>query len=120
MSKREAQEHGSKEERGLLSGVLRRLGVGKDSSRRRAQGPPRTGSGTGCPVCAGKVALPGKNDLASRYPQLAAQWHPSKNGPLEPESVLPGSHRYVWWVCGQGHEWRAQIKSRVSGCGCPV
>ena len=80
----------------------------------------RTGSGTGCPVCAGKVALPGKNDLASRYPQLAAQWHPSKNGPLEPESVLPGSHRYVWWVCGQGHEWRAQIKSRVSGCGCPV
>lgn len=80
----------------------------------------RTGSGTGCPVCAGKTARAGENDLATRCPDLAKQWHPSRNAPLTPEQVLPGSHKMVWWVCEKGHEWRAQIKSRVSGCGCPV
>lgn len=80
----------------------------------------RTGSESGCPVCAGKLPLAGETDLASRYPNLAKEWHPSRNGGLTPEMVLPGSHRIVWWVCSEGHEWRAQIKSRVSGCGCPV
>lgn len=80
----------------------------------------RTGSGTGCPVCAGKVALAEENDLLTLYPDLARQWHPDLNGTLTPEQVLPGSHKVVWWVCEKGHQWRAQIKSRVSGCGCPV
>ena len=80
----------------------------------------RTGSGTGCPVCAGKVAQAGENDLATCFPELARQWHPTRNGNLTPEQVVPGSHRMVWWVCKKGHEWRAQIKSRVAGCGCPV
>ena len=80
----------------------------------------RTGSGTGCPVCAGKVPVAGQSDLATCCPELARQWHPTKNGALTPDQVLPGSHRQVWWMCGQGHEWRAQIKSRVAGCGCPV
>ena len=80
----------------------------------------RTGSGTGCPVCDGKVAQAGENDLATRCPDLARQWHPTRNGDLIPEQVLPGSHRMVWWVCEKGHVWRAQIKSRVAGCGCPV
>lgn len=80
----------------------------------------RTGSGTGCPVCAGKVPLAGETDLATRCPNLARQWHPTRNGALSPKQVLPGSHRIVWWICEKGHEWRASIKSRVSGCGCPV
>lgn len=80
----------------------------------------RTGSGTGCPVCAGKVPLAGETDLATRYPDLARQWHPVKNRALTPAQVLPGSHRMVWWICEKGHEWRAQVKSRVSGCGCPM
>lgn len=33
----------------------------------------RTGSGTGCPVCAGKVAQAGENDLATLFPELARQ-----------------------------------------------
>lgn len=80
----------------------------------------RTGSGVGCPACAGKVVQVGKNDLATLYPDLARQWHPTKNGNLIPKQVVPGSHRVVWWICEKGHEWRAQIKSRVSGCGYPV
>ena len=80
----------------------------------------RTGGGAGCPVCAGKASLTGENDLAARCPGLARQWHPTLNGALTPEQVLPGSHRLAWWICERGHVWRAQVKSRVSGCGCPV
>lgn len=80
----------------------------------------RTSGGSRCPYCAGKRAYPGENDLASQYPDIAAQWHPSKNGRATPDSVTTGSHREVWWLCEKGHEWRAAIASRVSGMGCPV
>lgn len=80
----------------------------------------RTGSSTGCPYCSGRRTISGENDLATCYPDLASEWHPTKNGSLTPEQVLPGSHRMAWWRCSQGHEWRAQIKSRVNGAGCPV
>ena len=76
--------------------------------------------GVGCPFCAGKRPIPGENDLAAKYPELAAQWHPSKNGSLSPDNVTPGSSRNVWWQCAVcGHEWQARIWSRVAGRGCP-
>ena len=80
----------------------------------------RSGSGASCPYCNGRRAIPGETDLATRYPDIASQWHPTKNGDLAPSDVLPGSHRLIWWQCEHGHVWRAQIKSRVSGSGCPV
>ena len=86
----------------------------------RAAVHTRTGSGTGCPVCAGKVPQAGENDLATLFPELARQWHPTRNGNLAPTQVLPGSHQMAWWICESGHEWRAKVKSRVAGCGCPV
>ena len=78
----------------------------------------RTG-GSGCPYCAGKKVGQG-SDLASLYPELAAQWDVQKNAPRKPSEFSAGSHCLVWWVCEKGHSWRSQIKSRVSGCGCPV
>ncbi len=80
----------------------------------------RTGSGTGCPYCSGRFPIPGENDLATKYPLLAQEWNTEKNGDLTPDQVLPGSHRIVWWRCAHGHQWRAQIKSRVNGAGCPI
>lgn len=80
----------------------------------------RSTGGSRCPYCAGKRPWPGENDLASRYPELAAQWHPEKNGDLTPADVTVGSHRSVWWRCERGHEWRAIVKTRTAGCGCPV
>lgn len=80
----------------------------------------RTGSGTGCPVCAGKVVIPGENDLASYFPDIAAQWHPTRNGALSPENVSPSSNRKVWWRCEQGHEYAAAVSARtMNGSGCP-
>lgn len=86
----------------------------------QAQVTTRTNNHSGCPYCAGVRPYPGETDLAACYPEVAAQWHPTKNGALTPDQVLPGSHRMVWWICPEGHEWKAVIKSRVSGCGCPV
>lgn len=80
----------------------------------------RTGSGSGCPYCAGKKLLPNARTLATEYPQLVKEWHPSKNFTLSPGDVPPATHRKVWWVCDKGHEWQAQINSRTRGTGCPV
>jgi len=80
----------------------------------------RTGANSGCPYCAGKRIAPGSPTLALEYPELAKQWHPTKNRDLTPNQVPPGTHRKAWWLCERGHEWQAEIKSRTSGNGCPI
>ena len=76
--------------------------------------------GIGCPSCAGRTILPGVNDLTSQYPELAAQWHPTRNGSLKPHMVKPGNNRKVWWLCPIcDHEWEAVISNRAHGTGCP-
>ena len=80
----------------------------------------RTTLGTGCPVCTGRQALAGENDLATLYPDIAAQWDEEKNGVLHPNNVTAGSNRRVWWKCEKGHSYRAMIAQRVQrGDGCP-
>lgn len=63
----------------------------------------------------------GFNDLATLYPELAAEWHPTKNGALTPEQVLAGSEKRVWWQCGRGHAWQTSVSTRTrANCRCPV
>lgn len=76
-------------------------------------------AGSGCPFCSGKRAFPGETDLATLNPELAAQWHPAKNGDLMPQDVKPMSSRRVWWLCPEGHEWDATVATRSQGGGCP-
>lgn len=76
--------------------------------------------GNACPICSNRKIVAGVNDLAWVLPELAAQWHPTKNSGLSPEQVAPHSGKRVWWRCEQGHEWQAVIASRVAGNGCPV
>lgn len=66
----------------------------------------------GCGVCAGKVVLPGVNDLASLRPDLMAEWDFQKNGDLNPRQITAASHRKAWWKCNLGHEWQASITNR--------
>ena len=75
-------------------------------------------AGTGCPVCANRIVVVGFNDLATTHPELAAQWHPTKNGDLKPEMVTVGSRKRVWWLCENGHEWETHLFNRASGVGC--
>lgn len=79
----------------------------------------RVNLGRGCPACANQVVIPGKNDLATLRPELAKEWHPSKNHNLTPEMVTPGSDLKVWWKCRScGYEWQTSVGHRVNGTGC--
>ena len=78
----------------------------------------RTINKTGCPYCSHNRILPGFNDLASQYPEIAEEWS-EKNLPLTPAQVTPFSNKRVWWVGKCGHEWFGLISSRSDGHGCP-
>ena len=76
-------------------------------------------SGRGCPYCAHRRLAP-DNNLAALKPELAAEWHPTRNRPLTPETVFPAAAHKVWWRCPHGHQWEATINSRSHlGTGCP-
>jgi translation initiation factor IF-1 len=73
----------------------------------------------GCPFCLNRKSNI-DNSLAICNPDLAKQWHPSKNGILSTDSVVYGSGKKVWWICEFGHEWEARIVDRVTkSYGCP-
>lgn len=74
-------------------------------------------NGTGCPVCAGKVVLPGFNDILTTDPLIAQEW--SISNTTLPSEVSRGSHTKFLWACSQGHEWVALISNRLKGNGCP-
>ena len=80
----------------------------------------RTGLGRNCPYCTGQKPIVGETDLASVNPQLASEWHPTKNGTLTPTDITFGSNKKIWWKCPKGHEWQASVKVRNNlTCGCP-
>lgn len=80
----------------------------------------RNRSKTKCPYCSGRIVISGVNDLATVAPSLAVEWHPTMNGDLRPSDVKGGSEKKVWWQCMNGHVWKAQVKARSAGNGCPM
>lgn len=70
-----------------------------------------------CPYCTNRRVLSGFNDLAARYPSIARDWHPTKNGDLTPSGVLPGNKKR-WWLCRNGHEQHGTVPNRVKTNGC--
>ena len=75
--------------------------------------------GIGCPICAGQQILTGFNDLATLKPELAKEWHPTKNGGVSPTTIALNSHKKYWWLCDKGHEWETSPHNRNYGSGCP-
>ena len=73
-------------------------------------------SGTGCPVCVGKIVLLGYNDLATTHPELAAEaddWDPTK--------ISFGNGKKHRWKCRLGHTWEISPNARSNmGTGCPI
>lgn len=59
----------------------------------------RVNKGSDCPYCTNRKVLPGFNDLESKEPVVASQWHPTLNGSFTPQQVTPGSSRKAWWLC---------------------
>lgn len=82
----------------------------------------------GCPFLNGEMVWKGYNDLETVNPELAAQWHPTKNGKLTAAQVTAGSNKKVWWLYPYDDpktgkhfdfEWEAIISSRNKGNKCP-
>lgn len=51
-------------------------------------------------------------------PDLAKEWHPTRNGSLGPKDVTPESRQKVWWLCEHGHWWLASVRCRIRGMRC--
>jgi hypothetical protein len=86
----------------------------------QSQTRSRTLRGTGCPFCAHKKVAPSEA-LSQTHPDIAAQWHPTRNGNKTPADFTYGSHHEAWWQCPtyKTHVCRARIASRTSmlaGC----
>ena len=86
----------------------------------RASVSDRFNGGRGCPACAGQQVSV-TNSFASLFPDIAAEWHPTKNGKLTPADVTAGSNKRIWWKCPEGpdHEWKAAPSHRRKA-GCPA
>lgn len=77
-------------------------------------------AGRGCPCCSNRTVVKGKNDLATTNPELAKEWHPTKNGTLTPFDVTRGSGKKVWWKCPKEHEYKTSVLHRGHGTNCPI
>ena len=60
-----------------------------------------------------------ENSLAVTHPELANEWHPSKNGNLTPNDITANYNEKVWWKCEFGHEWETKVIYRKRGTRCP-
>ncbi|MEE0686777.1 MAG: zinc-ribbon domain-containing protein [Lachnospiraceae bacterium] len=60
-----------------------------------------------------------ENSIQTKYPKLAEEWHPSKNGNLRPIHTKEKSNKKVWWLGQCGHEWQATVYDRIDGDNCP-
>lgn len=86
----------------------------------------RTNMKSGCPVCSSKRVVPGINDLETTHPELAIDWHPTKNGNKTPRDITFGSGKKYWWLCHKcKHEWQESPNRRITtrsgeNRDCPV
>ncbi|HMX44658.1 MAG TPA: zinc-ribbon domain-containing protein [Candidatus Obscuribacter sp.] len=83
----------------------------------------RTANGSDCPYCDSKRISAKENSLKALYPQVARDWHKTKNGSLGPQDVTAHTNKKVWWRCKRGpdHEWLSAVSNRTNkGAGCPA
>jgi hypothetical protein len=75
--------------------------------------------GSGCPVC-NKPTPSDNNETLITNTDLRKEWHLTRNSGLNLRNLPPGFNEKVWWICEEGHEWQATVKSRMRGRGCPT
>lgn len=81
-------------------------------TRADGSGCPKCGTGVGGKIKSGTV-------LAIAHPDVARDWHPTKNGNLTPEKVTAKSALKAWWRCSRNPKltFAQEIGERVRrGC----
>ena len=76
---------------------------------------PTTFLERGCPSCRGNSTRDRniQTDESRLSPEIASQWHPTRNGAWTAAQASPDSRRLAWWrdpVCG--HEWQSTPRER--------
>ena len=83
--------------------------------------PNNRSRGKGCPFCSRSRADPGVTSIDATHPEIAAEFHPNRNGSVTAGMVLSGSGKTLWWVCpAAGHEFEDTPYARTHGRGCSV
>lgn len=68
-----------------------------------------------CPACAHYVPSETRN-LEVCFPEIAKEFHSTKNAPLTAKTVMPGTHKIVWWHCTKHNfDWQASVANRTVG-----
>ena len=50
------------------------------------------------------------NSLQEKYPDIATEWHPMKNGEITPSMVYAHSQDIFWWICPHcGYEYEKRV-----------
>jgi hypothetical protein len=55
-----------------------------------------------------------RTSLADVYPDVAATWHPERNGVWTPQNTSSKNNYKAWWRCAQGHEWQQIVADRTT------
>lgn len=72
-----------------------------------------------CPHCSGRVPMSGVDDLATLYPEIAAEWDYEKNLDVKPSQIKPGSNTPRYWICSKHNiSYKTAPANRIKGCGC--
>ena len=75
-------------------------------------------AGCECSFCTGKrVGI--NNCLATKFPDIAKEWHPTKNGNLTPYGITCSGKQRIWWQCKNGHKWQDRARNRIKYMECP-
>ncbi|MFQ5938366.1 MAG: DUF427 domain-containing protein, partial [Acidiferrobacterales bacterium] len=65
----------------------------------------------------GPREIPGRvntlSQLKAAFPQLAREWHPTRNVGISPYEFAADSNTEVWWKDASGREWRERIRDRA-------
>ena len=77
-------------------------------------------AGSQCPCCSDVIIVPGINDLATKYPDIASEWSDKNDKPAS--QVSPRADYRAWWRCSKcGYEWQVKLHRRIIGAGqCPI
>ena len=80
-------------------------------------------NGSGCRFCTNQAASL-DNCLATKFPDVAALWHPEKNGEVTPEMIVTGATVKRWWQCSDvlEHTWQdfpRRLTKRLTNNYCP-
>ncbi|TSC71182.1 MAG: hypothetical protein G01um101470_724 [Parcubacteria group bacterium Gr01-1014_70] len=123
MAEFHSTKNGSLDPHVIAAGTPKRIWwqCGKCGYEWHVTGHDRAKHGSGCPACQNRIVTDW-NCMATTHPELAMEFHPSKNGNLSPATLVAGTHKRLWWQCRKcGYEWQVVGNSRVRyKSGCPA